>query len=487
MKHVQFATLTLDKIVGGGQAMGTLEDGRKAFVWGGLPGEKVTISITKKKSHFVEGVVTEVLEASKDRTEPKDTSSYLSTSPWQIMTFDAEQHYKSALIEEAFELHNIVLPNPIEVYSDGRAFGYRNKLEFSWYGHEVDGVETLDLSFFARGSHGKIPVEGSSLAIEAINVCARAVRDTLRRNGVTARELKTLLIRADQRGNCSWQLYIKDKNPAIMSESQMQAIGATGGEIIYSDPKSPASRITARLVSTGDTLEDTILGTTFRYATEGFFQINLPVYEQALRDMQMYLADSGASVDSATPAQAHILNKPLSLRDEDCLSKASSAGAKERGERKIRRAEAVAGTIEARPKTIDLYSGVGSIGLTIGGANCTLVEIDENAVREMRRNIKEQGSTATPVLAASENALEYITGDMIVIVDPPRAGLHTDVIARLLETKPPRIIYLSCNPVTQARDVALLAEGYGIADHRGYNFFPRTPHIEHLVVLDRTT
>lgn len=138
-------------------------------------------------------------------------------------------------------------------------------------------------------------------------------------------------------------------------------------------------------------------------------------------------------------------------------------------------------------KTVDLYSGVGTIGLTIGGEECTLVEVDEHAVREMRRNIKEQGNDALAVLAPSEKALEYITGDKTIIVDPPRAGLHSDVIERLRDTQPERIVYLSCNPVTQARDVALLcAQGlYGIRHHQGYNFFPRTPHIEHLVVLDK--
>lgn len=430
MKTVQFATLTLDKIVGGGQALGTLEDGRKAFVWGGLPGEKVTISITKKKSHLIEGVVTEVVEASADRISPKDAQSYISTSPWQIMRFESEQHYKAALIEEAFELHDIVLPAPIEVFSDGREYGYRNKLEFSWYGHEVDGAETLDLSFFARGSHGKIPVEGSSLAIEAINICARKVRDALRSTGVTARELKTLLVRADQQGNCSWQLYIKDENPGIMSEAAIRAIGAQRGEIIYSDPKSPASRITKRLISIGDALDESILDTSFHYATEGFFQINLPVYEQALRDMSAWVPS----------------DKPL----------------------------------------VDMYAGVGTIGLTIGTDRTELIEIDENAVREMRNNIVSGAHKAEAILAPVEKALDYITADKTIVVDPPRAGLHRDVIDKLLEMKPSRIIYLSCNPVTQARDVALLAESYGVAYHRGYNFFPRTPHIEHLVILDLT-
>ena len=135
---------------------------------------------------------------------------------------------------------------------------------------------------------------------------------------------------------------------------------------------------------------------------------------------------------------------------------------------------------------IDLYSGVGTIGLTIGGDSVTLVESNEHAVREMQQNIEKLGRTgAKAVLAPSEKALEYITTDSIVIVDPPRAGLHEDVITRLLETTPPRIIYLSCSPVTQARDVARLAEKYGIRHHMGYNFFPRTPHIEHLIILER--
>jgi hypothetical protein cdivTM_11537 len=439
MRKPTFATIQLEKIVGGGQALGTLDDGRKAFVWGGLPGETVTIRITKKKSHFVEGVVTEVLTASPERITPRDPESYLSTSPWQIMPLASEQHYKAALIEEAFELHDIVLPEPIDVFCDDIPYGYRNKVELSWYSDSaLDGTETLDLAFFRRGSKGKIVVDGTSLARPEINQLARQVRDLLRTKQVTARQLKTLLIRCDQAGNCVWQLYTKDRLGDVMSPDEATALSAQGGEIIYSDPRSPASRITERLACFGDpVLQDTILGVPFRYATEGFFQVNLPVYEQALRDMQRFV-----QVQDGT----------------------------------------------AQP-TLDLYAGVGTIGLTIGSDSVTLVEINADAVREMQRNIHQLGRTsqAKAVLAPSEQALEHITRDALIILDPPRAGLHADVITKLLATQPQRILYLSCNPVTQARDVALLATHYGIAYHRGYNFFPRTPHSEHLVVLDRLT
>lgn len=428
-KEPKYETLTLDKIVGGGQALGTLADGRKAFVWGGLPGEQVTIRLTKKKSKFIEGTVTELHTPSPERIAALDPDSYLSTSPWQIMTFTAEQHYKAALIEEAFELHNIVLPEAITVYTDNKTTQYRNKVEFSWFGDTKDGVDTLDLAFFIRGGMGKMPVDDCSLLPEPIMELAIAIRDLLQTKDITARNIKTLLIRCDQNGNCVWQLYVKDKLADIISEAEADTLPAQGGEVIYSDPRSPASRITERLAAFGDiVLTDRVLGVPFRYATEGFFQVNIPVYEQALKDMQQW-------VDTE--------------------------------------------------KVIDLYSGVGSIGLTIGGNNVTLVEINEHAVREMRENIAAQGKNAIAVLAPSEKALEYVTSNATVIVDPPRAGMHTDVIAKLLETLPNRVIYLSCNPVTQARDVALLSASYGIRAHRGYNFFPRTPHIEHLVVLDK--
>ena len=283
-----------------------------------------------------------------------------------------------------------------------------------------------------RGSHGKMPVDITSLADPSITNAAIAIRDLLRKDPETkAYNLKTLLIRCDANGNVAAQLYVSDPEFKQIKESELKKLPITGFELIFSNPKSPASVITKRLQSWGITnLTDTILKVPFTYAVEGFFQINLPVYEQALKDMKKW--------------------------------------------------------VNVKKPTVDLYSGVGTIGLTIGGPKVTLVEINEPAVIEMKRNISalKREEAVKAILAPSEKALEYITEGSIIIVDPPRAGLHEDVIAKLLEAAPARIIYLSCNPVTQARDVARLAEKYGIKYHRGYNFFPRTPHIEHLVILD---
>jgi 23S rRNA (uracil1939-C5)-methyltransferase len=343
------------------------------------------------------------------------------------MSFDDEQLTKAELIKEAFELHHIELPNDIKVYSDENQYHYRNKVEFSWW-WDTD-FEQLDLAFFRRGGRNKVPVTGTSLAQDPINELAIAIRDVLRAKSVEARMLKTLLIRCNRDGGCVWQLYIKAKRPKLISEAEASLLPALGGEIIYSDPRSPASKITERLAAFGDTMiSDHILDKKFNYAAESFFQVNIPAYEQSLQDMAKWVQHENV---------------------------------------------------------IDLYSGVGSIGLTIGGSNTVLVEVDENAFREMERNIKLQKreDTTTPVLAPSEKALDYIQSDATIIVDPPRVGLHQAVVDKLLDVVPPRIIYLSCNPVTQARDVELLKEKYEITAHQGYNYFPRTPHIEHLVVL----
>ena len=517
MKRQSLETIHLDKIVGGGQALGTLADGRKCFIWGGLPGETVAVRITKQKSHFVEAIVEEVVSPSPDRIRPHDPDSYLSTSPWQIMPLEIEQAYKRQLIDDAFTLHNVTLPAAIDIYCDDVAYGYRNKVEFSWYSEAGEYGDTLDLAFFRRGSKGKIVVDGTSLAHPAINNLARTIRDLLCHKRVAARQLKTLLVRCDQSGSCVWQLYVKDRLPEIITVDEAAKLPAQGGEIIYSDPRSPASRITERLARFGNTtLTDTILGVPFRYACEGFFQVNIPVYEQALRDMKEWAGrdcntqHSGRqlkhrqkkSEQQGTNSQHGSSNSfsegfafPASVRQER-QDQLATHGYTDNQQRAV--SQKKSGQLHVGPglfsddiravrlSTLDLYAGVGTIGLTIGGSNVTLVEINADAVREMQRNIAEFDRTdARAVLAPSEQALDHITGKEIVIVDPPRAGLHPDVIATLLQQLPPRIIYLSCNPVTQARDVALLQQNYHIVHHRGYNFFPRTPHIEHLIILDK--
>lgn len=428
-----YENIKFEKIIGGGQALGELESGKKIFAWGVLPDEIADIYETKRKSKYVEGYAVSIKNESDQRISPEDEDSYLSTSPWQIMNFEAESHYKSSLIVDFFELHNIFLPDPISIKSDDKYYNYRNKIEFSWWWDNES--EKLDLAFFRRGTKGKIPVEKTSLAANEINNAAIEIRDFLRNKNIEAYDLKTLLIRSNRDGDVIAQLYVKEKSFPEITEQEFKNLNINGFEVIYSNPKSPASVITERLQSFGiNRLEDKILGTKFSYSAEGFFQINLPVYEMALNDIK-------GVIDKIKPE-----------------------------------------------KVIDLYAGVGSIGLSVTNKNLTLIEINESAGAEMQRNIKELGYKDTKaIVAPAEKSLDYIETDAFIILDPPRAGLHENVIKKIIEKKPKNIAYLSCNPATQARDIKLLCEGnvYGIKSHQGYNFFPRTPHIEHLVILER--
>lgn len=423
-QHIE--TVKLDKIVGDGQTLGTLADGRKVFVWGALPGETAEVRITKRKSRMAQAVAERIITAAPERIEPKDPESFLSTSPWQIMSYEAEVEWKKKLVQDAFKLHDVDLYSS-ELISDANMYGYRNKVEFSWWWD--NDTRTLELAFFRRGTHGKIPVDGTGLAWPEINDAARRIRDLLRSRGIQARALKTLIMRCNQKGSVNAQLYVKDATFDALTEADFTTLKLNGFEIIFSNPKSPASVVTKLLATFGQLhLTDTLLDVEFQYAVGSFFQINLPVYEMALRRMQEWVQD-----------------RPI----------------------------------------IDMYSGVGTIGLTInGGFETTLVEQDPACIDEMRRNIDNLDSTAEVVHAASEDALGYITRDHTVIVDPPRAGLHQEILYAFKDILPPRIIYLSYNPVTQARDVANLLDRYRIAHAAAFNFFPRTPHIEHLIVLD---
>lgn len=413
------AEITIEKLVHGGQGIGVLENGKKALVWGVLPGERVSFAVTKKRKDYVEGVVREVIEASPERVAPVD-DLYLSTSPWQIMSYDHENMHKENILRETMDRAEVVSHEPVKFHALPQELHYRNKMEYSFYGND-DG---LHLALFNRGTHQKQTVKGSSLARPEIDAAAQKICAILADNGVRAGDLKSLVVRCDQSGQCVASLYVRDENFAVIEALESAIKGVI---VVYSNPKSPASVRTKDLYKYGDiSLTDTLLSKSISYDVFCFFQGNLPIFQESLE-----------KISAAIGAHA----------------------------------------------AIDMYSGVGAIGLSLPQTDI-LVESDASNVVWARKN------TGTPRLAevihaASERALEYIESERALIVDPPRAGLHKDLITRINNVKPPVIAYLSCNPSTQARDLAALSEQYKVVSIDGYNFFPRTPHIESLAILER--
>ncbi len=377
----------IEKLVPGGQGIATLEDGKKAFIWNALPDEEVIFDITKNKKTYCEGVATETIKATPLRIAPKD-ECYLATSPWQIMNYDEELKQKQLLVAECFRQQHIA--NEVSpTLTDHKDFFYRNKMEYSLFWSHDDNK--IHLAFHTRGTHRKIPIDHSSIERPEIFAEAQKIVDELNAKHAEARTYQSLLIRCNQSGTVSSALFENGKSHPVMMP-----------------------------------LEDTLNNYQYSYSPNGFFQINLPVYEMVLQEIAKHISTA---------------------------------------------------------KVLDLYAGVGSIGLSVArDKDLTLVEVNGAAFKEMQNNAKD--TNAKCILAKSEEVTDYITPDCTVILDPPRAGCDQKLIAKLNEIKPNSIIYLSCNPITQARDIALLTN-YKIQKLQPYNFFPRTPHIENLAILER--
>ena len=410
--------IKIEKLVPGGQGIGVDENGKKGFFWNALPGETVTkYRVTKHKSHYFEAVALEIKNPSRHRIAPKD-ACFLSTSPWQVMDYDYELEQKAELLKEQFSQFNIEL-DINKIQTDSNALFYRNKMEYSLYWDNEQ--EKIFLAFHERGSHRKIPITGSSIERPEIFAAASKIVDDLNKKHEEARKYQSLLLRCNKNGEISGGLYENGQpHPTFKN------------------------------------LEDTILGRRYSYSPNGFFQINLPVYEMALLEIKKRIKTE---------------------------------------------------------KVLDLYAGVGTIGLSVAGdKNLTLVECNKFAYRELEENSAEQcfsGISATTgaddresarddgpddrcpentvrtILEQSENALDHVAPDATVIVDPPRAGCDKKLLEKFVEATPPTIIYLSCNPATQARDVKILLDSkkYQIKSCTPFNFFPRTPHLENLIIL----
>jgi len=378
----------IEKFIPGGQALATLDDGKKAFIWGALPGELVEFEITKNKKSYCEGIATKIIESAPERAIPQD-DCFLATSPWQIVNYEEELKQKSLLVKECFLQQHLDL-DVLPTITDGMDYHYRNKMEYSLYWSN-DG-NRIHLAFHTRGTHRKTPIERSSIERPEIFQEAQRIVNKLNAEHAEARTYQSLLIRCDQAGKTSAALFENGKSHPVM-----------------------------------ELLNDRLLDYDYSYSPNGFFQINLPVYELVLEEIKENISTQ---------------------------------------------------------KVLDLYAGVGSIGLSVArDKDLTLVEVNGAAFAEMQTNAK--GTEAKCVLAKSEDVTEYITPDCTVILDPPRAGCDRKLIDKLNEVKPTKIIYLSCNPITQARDIALLAEHYWVEKLQPYNFFPHTPHIENLAILSK--
>lgn len=409
-----------------GSGVGEYE-GQDVRVFGVFPGERANIRARRRKGLWV-GTPVEILRADPSRVMPNEPGHFLSCSPWQSIRYEEEVRQKHGLLAKLYEYHgksSLVRFHPAEA-----EYGYRTKMEFSF----DDFAGPLAPAFFKRGGKGRVRAEeGCLLASPKMNEATKSVTHALREGGVSARSMKSLIIRESKETNDVLALlFVKD--PGLPTPDLSGVGGLAGSMVFFSTEKSPASVATKELARSGkDSLVEQVLGRSFAYSWDSFFQNNVPMFERAVTRMRE--------------------------------------------------------SIPAGSRIVELYSGVGTIGLLLAESAESVVgyETTPAAVLSARSNAAKNGIGN---YAAHELLAEDIPGDIVkgadtLVLDPPRAGLHPKLIRTILEFPPERIAYLSCNPETQARDFSLLSGRYEIASIDGFDFYPRTPHLESLLVLVR--
>jgi len=420
--------LEFTKIVGEGKALGR-RGGKVVFCYGVLPGETARIKIVKEKRNYIEGELVEIINPSSRRITPKE-EHYLICSPWQTMDYPLQTEIKRKLAEELLYQSIKETVKLEKFYPSTEIFGYRTKIEYSFAG----GGGKTHLAFRKRGNWKEkifLP-EGCALIDKKTNETALKILEKINENGIPPEKLKSLVIKVskffDERIAV---LYVKSPDVNV---GEVNIKGLVGFFIAYSNPLSPVSQVDSLVYESGkDFIKERISGRTFYYGYDCFFQNNITLFEKAI--------------------------------------------------------EEIISSFDKCENLIDLYSGIGIIGILVSSKakNIYSVEVSKESVRYAKLNKRENGaSNITLTSFQAEKAEEnFIVGANVVILDPPRAGMHKKVVKMLLEALPEKIIYLSCNPITQGRDAAFLLEKYEIEKAVGFDFYPNTPHMETLLVFKK--
>ena len=422
-------------------------DGREIHILGAVPGDILDIEIYKRVKDIYYADVLDVKVPSKCRVEPKEGEVYMSTSPWQIFDFNCENKFKKYFVKKFFKEHadteldsEIFFPEGFDIY------GYRNKIEYGFWRDKESGKYSF--SFFKRGSsRGKIPVLESALNHPKINKVGKLFLEKINEKNIEFGILKYLILRYSYfTDSVVAELIIqKDDFEALQISKEefeeMLSSDLQGVVLSYSPENTPGARVEKVYFSLGDTdLKERIAGNVFKYKYNHFFQVYVPLFDFVFGDMHNAL----------------------------------SALQQARG--------------ESWNTLLDAFAGVGVFGIALRefASQIRAIEISPDTAKYAKENAKLAGINNYEFIETdTDKALEYFEGADLLILDPPRAGVPKDTIKTILKEKPDTIVYLSCNPKTQAMDYNWLKNDYEIVFNKGYNLFPRTPHIEHLLILNK--
>ncbi len=450
-------TVYIEKLAFGGAGVARLNN-YVIFVKETLPGETVRVRITKRKPAYAEARKLEIVQQSPLRQPaPCPYFDWCGGCTWQNMKYEDQLHHKHKIVEESLRhLGSLEAVNVFPVLASPREFAYRNKMEFSFSDRRwLIESELGDMSInrdFALGLHVPgtfdkiIDVSNCMLQSERANRVLQIVSDFSRKEGLAPYGIRS------HQGFLRF-LVLRESN----FNGQLMVNIVTAYEQI-----EPLKKLAAQIFNQVDNIAGVVNNINSRPAqiAVGEKEIllkGLPFIQEKLGNFIFKI--SANSFFQTNTQQAELLyDKVLEY-----------AG------------------LEGSEIVWDLYAGTGTISLFLAQAAKEVVgfEMAESAVKDAAENMRQHNvSNARFVAGDLLHKLEETRPkpDMVV-TDPPRAGMHEKVVRYLNTIRPRHIVYVSCNPTTLARDLAILSQKYRVEAVQPVDMFPQTYHIETVVKL----
>ncbi len=447
-----------------GKTIGKAPDGRVIFLTNAVPGDVVDVQTTKKRKAYFEGTATAFHTKSDKRVQPECRHfGVCGGCKWQNMGYEHQLFYKQKEVENNLKrIGHLELPAITPIKGSEKKYFYRNKMEFSfsdsrWLTLEELQSDTLfedknALGFHIPGMWDKIlDIEKCHLQADPSNAIRLETKDFAQKKGLTFFNprnqygmLRTLMIRTSSTGEIMVLIQFYEDNEAKRN-------------LLLNHLSQTFPQITALLYVINQKQNDTI-------------------YDQ---DIICY------------KGRDHIFEEMEGLRFKINAKSFYQTNSEQAYELyKITRDFA---GLKGDELVYDLYTGTGTIAQFISKKAKKVVGIEAvpEAILDAKENAERNNIT---------NA-DFFVGDMknvfnemfiaengipdVIITDPPRDGMHKDVVQQILTIAPNRIVYVSCNSATQARDLALMKELYDVTKVQPVDMFPQTHHVENVVLLEK--
>ncbi|MCM1401995.1 MAG: 23S rRNA (uracil(1939)-C(5))-methyltransferase RlmD [Bacteroides sp.] len=434
------------------------------FIPFGAPGDVANVKIDRKKRNYAEGHIENLIEPSKLRVAPRcEHFTLCGGCRWQHLPYPYQLQCKQQNVVDALtRIAKVALPEISPILGSEQIWEYRNKMEYTFSNKKWLTFEQLrsDEEFPDRDAAG-FHIPGAFDKVLDINKChlqddfgnrlRNFVKEYGKENGYTFYDirnntglLRTLMIRIASTGQIMAVMVFGEDAPQKI-EMLMKAIATRFPEI------------TSLLYVVNTKLNDTISDQTIvTYAGS-------PYIEEEMEGLKFRIG--AKSFYQTNSRQAYELYKVA--RDFAAL--------------------------KGNELVYDLYTGTGTIANFVA-RNCRQVigiEYVDDAIADAKINAEVNGLHNTLFYAGdmkdvlTDEFIEKHGRPDVMIVDPPRAGMHADVVKVILNAEPSTIVYVSCNPATQARDIQLLDEKYEVVAVQPVDMFPHTHHVENVVKLRR--